>query len=106
MAGRGRRHRRSGRVRGGAVAATAAALLATGLAGCGGGGGGDDGVLKWYVYNEPSGAFRDAASACNEASGGRYEIQTVDLPNNADEQREQLVRRLAARDSDIDIIGM
>lgn len=96
------RSTRRGRV--GAVA-VAAALLATGLAGCGGGGSGSN-VLKWYVYNEPSGAFTDAAAACNEASGGRYRIETVDLPNNADEQREQLVRRLAAKDSDIDILGM
>lgn len=86
----------------------AAALGAASLVGCGGGGGDEGGVptLRWYVYNEPSGAFRDAAKACNDAAGGRYRIETVDLPNNADEQREQLVRRLAAGDSDIDIIGM
>lgn len=82
------------------------ALLATGLVACGGGGGGSGNTLRWYVYNEPSGAFRDAAAACNESADGAYRIETVDLPNNADEQREQLVRRLAAKDSDIDIIGM
>lgn len=98
-----RRRRRTARS---AVAVGAVALVAAGLSACGGGGGGDDGVLRWYVYNEPSGAFRDAAAACTEASEGRYRIETVDLPNNADEQREQLVRRLAAKDSDIDIIGM
>ncbi|CAN5458869.1 ABC transporter substrate-binding protein [soil metagenome] len=84
-----------------------AAVLALGLAGCGGGG--DEGgvpTLNWYVYNEPSGAFRDAAAACNKEAAGKYRIKTVDLPNNADEQREQLVRRLAAKDSSIDIIGM
>jgi multiple sugar transport system substrate-binding protein len=58
------------------------------------------------VYKEPSGAFEDAAAACTKAAKGRYRIRTVDLPNNADEQREQLVRRLAAKDSSIDIIGM
>jgi multiple sugar transport system substrate-binding protein len=82
-------------------------LLAALLSACGGGG--DDSgapTLKWYVYQEPSGAFDDAAAACTEAAEGRYRIQTVALPNNADEQREQLVRRLAARDGDIDIIGM
>lgn len=90
-----------------AIVATAACLLGGLLAGCGGGG--DEGgapVLNWYVYNEPSGAFRAAAEACTEAADGKYTIKTVDLPNNADEQREQLVRRLAARDSDIDILGM
>jgi multiple sugar transport system substrate-binding protein len=90
-----------------AAAALAAACLLGGLlAGCGGGDGGGPPVLKWYVYNEPSGAFRAAATACTKAADGRYTIKTVDLPNNADEQREQLVRRLAARDSDIDILGM
>ncbi len=88
------------------IALVVAALFAAGLSACGGGGGGGGNVLRWYVYNEPSGAFRDAASFCNEDAGGRYRIETVDLPNNADEQREQLVRRLAAKDSDIDIIGM
>lgn len=87
------------------AALVASCLLGGLLAGCGGGGG-DDSTLRWYVYNEPSGAFRDAAEACTEAAEGRYTIETVDLPNNADEQREQLVRRLAAGDSDIDIIGM
>lgn len=84
-----------------------AVLLAALLSACGGGG--DDSgapTLKWYVYQEPSGAFDDAAAACTEAAEGRYRIQTVALPNNADEQREQLVRRLAAKDADIDIIGM
>lgn len=99
----GRRRRRAHLATGVAVALGAASLV-----GCGGGGGDEGGVptLRWYVYNEPSGAFREAAAACNEAAGGAYRIETVDLPNNADEQREQLVRRLAAGDSDIDIIGM
>ncbi len=63
-------------------------------------------TLKWYVYKEPSGAFTDAAAACTKSSKGRYKVVTVDLPSDADQQREQLVRRLAAKDSDIDIIGM
>lgn len=65
-----------------------------------------DATLKWYVYNEPSGAFTDAAASCTDQADGKYKIETVNLPSNADEQREQLVRRLAAGDSDIDIIGM
>jgi multiple sugar transport system substrate-binding protein len=95
-----------GRTRGTLVIG-AVGVLASLLAACGGGG--DEGgvpTLRWYVYNEPSGAFRDGAERCTEAAGGRYRIETVDLPNNADEQREQLVRRLAAQDGDIDLIGM
>ncbi|MFZ1865078.1 MAG: ABC transporter substrate-binding protein [Polyangiales bacterium] len=62
--------------------------------------------LRWYVFDEPSGAFDRAAKRCTESSRGRYHIALVPLPADADQQREQLVRRLAAADSDIDIIGM
>ena len=63
-------------------------------------------LLRWYVFDEPSGAFVEATRRCNEAAAGRYRIETVALPADADQQREQLVRRLAARDTDIDLIGM
>lgn len=62
--------------------------------------------LHWYVFDEPSGAFDRAARRCTDASRGRYHIVLVPLPADADQQREQLVRRLAAADSNIDIIGM
>ena len=63
-------------------------------------------VLSWYVFDEPSGAFAEVARCCAEESDGAYRIELKPLPTDADQQREQLVRRLAARDSDIDIIGM
>jgi multiple sugar transport system substrate-binding protein len=63
-------------------------------------------VLHWYVFDEPSGSFATAADDCTAAAGGRYRITLVPLPTDADQQREQLVRRLAAGDRDIDIIGM
>jgi multiple sugar transport system substrate-binding protein len=63
-------------------------------------------TLAWYVFDEPSGAFRDAAEHCSQMSAGRYAIVLTPLPTDADQQREQLVRRLAAADPDIDIIGM
>lgn len=63
-------------------------------------------MLAWYVFDERSGAFREAAAACSEQSAGRYRIALTPLPSDADQQREQLVRRLAAADSAIDIIGM
>jgi len=62
--------------------------------------------LTWYVYDERSGAFAEAARHCSAEAGGRYEIAMAPLPADADQQREQLVRRLAAGDEDIDIIGM
>lgn len=62
--------------------------------------------VTWYVFDEPSGAFREAARRCTELSGDRYRIDIVSLPADADQQREQLTRRLAAGDESIDIIGM
>ncbi|WP_295412897.1 ABC transporter substrate-binding protein [uncultured Thiodictyon sp.] len=63
-------------------------------------------TLRWYVFKEPSGAFAQAAQRCSAASQGRYTIALSDLPADADQQREQLVRRLAAGDTDLDLIGM
>ncbi len=63
-------------------------------------------LLRWYVFKEQSGAFEEAARRCTAASDGRYRLELADLPTDADLQRELLVRRLAARDVDIDLIGM
>ena len=63
-------------------------------------------TLSWYVFDERSGAFAEAAQRCSRASGGAYQVRMVPLPSDADQQREQLVRRLAAGDSTIDLIGM
>jgi multiple sugar transport system substrate-binding protein len=63
-------------------------------------------ALRWYVAPEGSGAFEMAAAGCAQASAGAYRIELALLPADADQQREQLVRRLAAGDRDIDIIGM
>ena len=63
-------------------------------------------VLRWYVASDPSGAFEAAAERCAEGSEGGYRIEIAPLPADADQQREQLVRRLAAGDPDIDLIGM
>jgi multiple sugar transport system substrate-binding protein len=73
---------------------------------CGSGDGGGSPTVKWYVFREPSGAFEAAAQACSDSAAGRYRIEIAELPSQADAQREQLVRRLAARDSDIDIVYM
>ena len=89
------------------VASLAAAVLLA--AGCGFSEeqkGGSGKTIKWYVFNEPGGAFEQAIDTCNKASDGKYTIQYVRLPTDADQQRELVARRLAAEDSDIDIIGM
>ncbi|MCA1846676.1 MAG: ABC transporter substrate-binding protein, partial [Actinobacteria bacterium] len=74
------------------------------LVACGGGGGGN--TVNWYVFKEPGGAYDQAAATCSQQSGGRYVVKIQDLPTNADTQREQLVRRLAAKDASVDILGM
>nr|WP_246231863.1 ABC transporter substrate-binding protein [Nakamurella aerolata] len=43
---------------------------------------------------------------CNQQADGRYRIVGNLLPSDADGQREQLVRRLAAKDSGMDVLGM
>src|ERR671921_570321 len=86
--------------------ASAAALLVTAgtLAACGSDGGGAS-TLTWYI-NPDSGGQAELASRCTEEAGGAYTIQTAQLPRESSQQREQLVRRLAAEDSSIDIISL
>ena len=79
--------------------------LIVGLGGCDGGAPAVP-ALNWYVFDEPSGAFAEAARRCAEQSDGAYRVVLQPLPADADRQREQLVRRLAAGDSAIDLIGM
>jgi multiple sugar transport system substrate-binding protein len=83
-----------------------ACVLALGV-GCGGS---DDGggptELNWFVQIQPGGSFQEVAKRCSEESDGRYEIKFELLPTDASQAREQLVRRLGAEDSTIDVIGM
>ncbi|WP_329518750.1 extracellular solute-binding protein [Spirillospora sp. NBC_01491] len=83
--------------------AAVAVLLAGGLAACGGGG--STPTLTWYINPDDGGQARLAA-ACTRESGGRYRIRTSVLPNDATQQREQLVRRLAAKDAGLDIMSL
>ena len=63
-------------------------------------------TLNWYIFHDVSGSFPADAAACSAASGGEYTIQIRELPAAADGQREQLVRRSAAKDSSLDILGL
>ncbi|MCB0862283.1 MAG: extracellular solute-binding protein [Solirubrobacterales bacterium] len=85
---------------------TCAVMIGVGaLAGCGG----DDGgpvSLKWFIAIQPGGSIQKVAEDCSKASGGKYDIDLELLPTDASQQREQLVRRLGAEDSSIDLIGM
>ncbi len=89
------------------VAFAAFTLVAAFAAGCGGGGSASGArTINWYVFNEPGGAYQKAVDMCNKQAGGAYKISYQRLPTDANQQRELLVRRLAAKDSSIDVIGM
>jgi multiple sugar transport system substrate-binding protein len=84
-------------------------LAASLAAGCGVGG--EEGAsgantINWYAFNEPGGSYDKAVADCNKQANGRYTINYVKLPNIADQQRELLVRRLAAEDDSIDIMSL
>ena len=90
------------------VAGVASVVLAgTGLAACTSASAGTGPVtLNFYLYNDTSKATVTAISNCNEQSGGKYTISYQQLPQGADGQRQQLARRLAARDPTVDIMGL
>jgi multiple sugar transport system substrate-binding protein len=82
-------------------------VLAAVVAGCGGSSGsGGSRQVNWYVFNEPGGGYDAAVANCNKQNAGKFKINYVKLPTDADQQRELIVRRLAAKDSDIGVIGM
>src|ERR671914_2321170 len=84
-----------------------AASLALGACGVGGDEGGSGArAINWYAFNEPGGSYQMAVDNCNEQANGEYTINYVKLPNIADQQRELLVRRLAAEDDDIDLASL
>lgn len=85
--------------------ATALSVLMAG--GCGGSEKSGGPVnLKLYGPADANGTNLKAMKECSAQSNGRYTIEQVPLANNADASRELLVRRLAAEDSDIDLINM
>jgi multiple sugar transport system substrate-binding protein len=78
-------------------------MAMTALAACGG----DTGppTLNWYI-NPDNGGQAELAEKCTDEAGGAYRVETSILPNNASAQREQLIRRLAANDSSIDLMSV
>ncbi len=92
----------------GRVAAAAVAMLIAG--GCGGEGDGKP-TLTWYINPDPApppgfeGTFGQPGIA-ERCSTDAYTIATAQLPTSASEQRIQLARRLAARDSSIDLVSL
>ena len=58
------------------------------------------------VYQAPEQNFQTVVDRCNQKADGRYKIVYNKLPRDADGQREQMVRRLAAGDTGLDVLGL
>ncbi len=84
-----------------AAGLAAAALL---LSACGPSGSSSDPVIN--LYNAPQQNLAQIVQRCNQRAAGHYRIALNTLPRGADDQREQLVRRLAAGDSGMDVLGL
>lgn len=101
--------------------ALAVCLGALTLSACGGGddGGGSSsaktldpadaknasGKVTWCIGKDTSGAFKTAVDTFNKENPG-VEADLLELPENADIQREQQIQRLRAESSECDILGM
>ena len=86
------------------AAAAALALSAAAFTACSSSSGGPP-TLNWYINPDNGGQSR-LAESCAAASGGAYKVDIQVLPNDASQQREQLVRRLAAGDTSIDLMSL
>ncbi|HVV10699.1 ABC transporter substrate-binding protein [Amycolatopsis sp.] len=58
------------------------------------------------VYYAPEDTFQSVVDNCNAQAAGRYHIVYNKLQRGADDQRQQMVRRLAAGDSGMDVLGL
>lgn len=92
----------SRRLRGRLIYVAVAALAMPLLVACSSDGGTP--TLNWYINPDNGGQARLAQKCAPAGSPYKVDIQT--LPNDASAQREQLVRRLAAKDSSIDLMSL
>lgn len=75
------------------------------LTACGSAGARSASVLDWYVGPDRADAAA-LARACTEASNGDYSIRIRRLPVDVHDRHTTLVRRLAAKDTSIDILSL
>ncbi|GHF77677.1 multiple sugar transport system substrate-binding protein [Amycolatopsis bartoniae] len=84
------------------VAALGAGVLAAGaLAACS-----SDRGITINLYYAPEDTFQSVVDNCNAQAAGRYHIVYNKLQRGADDQRQGMVRRLAAGDKGLDILGL
>jgi trehalose/maltose transport system substrate-binding protein len=102
------------------VVALGLCVASLGLSACGGGGDGGgseaktlqssdtkgaSGSVTWCIGKDTSGAFKTAVDQFNEENP-KLEAKLLELPENADIQREQQIQRLRAESSECDVLGM
>jgi multiple sugar transport system substrate-binding protein len=87
------------------AAAAIALVLATLLAACDVGTD-DGGVPTINLYYAPEQSLQRVIDDCNTQATKRYRIAYRVLPRGADDQRVQMVRRLAAEDRGMDVLGL
>lgn len=93
------------RVFGGRRLAVAAAVVAVLVpqAACGSD---DRGIPVINFYYAPEQNIGTVVDECNQQAEGEYRISYQVLPRGADDQRVQMVRRLAAEDDSMDVLGL
>jgi multiple sugar transport system substrate-binding protein len=90
-----------------AAAVLGVAMAGSALAACGTASASSGPVtLNFYFYPDSSPATDDGVKNCSQQSHGKYTISYQQLPEASDGQRQQLVRRLAAHDDSMDILGL
>ncbi len=87
------------------IGLAAAATLVASLAACGGGDEGGVPTINLFGGASATG-FDKLIEGCNAEADGAYKIVGNLVPSDADGQREQFVRRLAAGDEGMDLLGM
>ena len=85
------------------AAVLGAAVLTASLAACSSG---KQGIVVNLYGGTSDEGFSKIIADCNQQAAGRYTIVGNLLPSDADGQRDQLVRRLAAKDAGMDLLGM
>ena len=86
------------------AAALAAVTTASVVTACSSGGGGI--VINFYTPASEMATFTAVAKRCNEELAGRFTIQQISLPKEADAQRLQLARRLTGNDKTLDLMAL
>jgi multiple sugar transport system substrate-binding protein len=82
-------------------------LAASGLAACATSSASTGPVsLSFLLYRDNSGATATAIRNCDAQSHGKYTISYQVLPQAFDAQRLELVRRLAAHDKTLEVVGL